>query len=121
MNAVKNCVLSDGPNPYPLTAGKVPAIQMRVDDWPWNFLGVLHDMAREEAILERSRISSMMRDIVDANRARLNPPVLLRHYSRITPEAAATINPRVFGQSIPPRPRWPGNRTWSRFSRPSFP
>ena len=95
MAATKTCVLEDGPNPY--HHGKVPAIQMRVDDWPWNFLG--YSMAREGAILEQSNIS-MMRDIVDANRARLNPPFFY-DTSRITPEAAATINPRVFGQSIP--------------------
>jgi hypothetical protein len=95
MVATKNCVLSDGPNPY--HHGKVPAIQMRVDDWPWNFLG--YSMAREGAGLEQSNIS-MMRDIVDANRARLNPPFFY-DTARITPEAAATINPRVFGQSIP--------------------
>ena len=95
MVAVRNCILEDGPNPY--QHGMVPAIQMRVDDWPWNFLG--YSMAREGAMLEQSNIS-MMRDIVDANRARLNPPFFY-DTSRITPEAAATINPRVFGQSIP--------------------
>jgi hypothetical protein len=93
--ATKTVELSDGPSPW--HHGKVPAIQMRVDDWPWNFLG--YSMAREGAMLEQSNIS-MMRDIVDANRARLNPPFFY-DTARITPEAAATINPRVPGQSIP--------------------
>ncbi len=95
MVATRSCVMGDGPSPW--HHGQVPAIQMRVDDWPWNFLG--YSMAREGAALEQSNIS-MMRDIVDANRARLNPPFFY-DTSRITPEAAATINPRVPGQSIP--------------------
>jgi hypothetical protein len=56
-------------------------------------------MAREGASLEASNIS-MMRDIVDANRARLNPSFFF-DTSRITPEAAATINPRVAGLNVP--------------------
>ncbi len=93
--ATRSCVMGDGPSPW--HHGQVPAIQMRVDDWPWNFLG--YGMGREGAALESATIS-MMRDMVDANRARLNPPFFY-DTSRITPEAAATINPRVPGQSIP--------------------
>jgi hypothetical protein len=93
--ATKTCRLSDGPNPY--HHGKAPVIQMRVDDWPWNFLG--YSMCREGASIEESNVS-MMRDIVDANRARLNPPFGYDS-DRMTEDAAAQINPRIPGQSIP--------------------
>ena len=93
--ATNTCELSDGPSPF--LHGKVPVIQGRVDDWPWNFLG--YGMAREGAALEESNIS-MMRDIVDANRARLNPPFAYDS-DRLTENAAAQVNPRLPGQTIP--------------------
>lgn len=93
--ATKTVSLEDGPNPY--HHGLFPGIQMRVDDWPWNFLG--YSMAREGAGIEQSNIS-MMRDIVDANRARLNPPFGYDS-DRMSEDAAAQINPRLPGQTIP--------------------
>lgn len=92
--ATKTCILEDGPNPD--HHGMVPAIQMRVDDWPWNWLG--YGMCREGADLEQSNIS-LMRDIVDASHARLNPPFGYDS-DRMTEDAAAQINPRLAGQTI---------------------
>lgn len=42
--ATETCVLYDGPNPY--WHGKFPVTRLRVDPWPWNFLGlgIMHDL-----------------------------------------------------------------------------
>lgn len=62
-------VLYDGPSPW--WHGKVPLIQFRVDDWPWDYLGysLIHD---GESIQESN--NQLFRSIDDAANLRLRPP-----------------------------------------------
>lgn len=63
-------IIKDGPSPW--WHGKVPIVQFRLDDWPWEFLGfsVIRDSAGPI-----DSINSLYRSVVDSANVRLRPPV----------------------------------------------
>lgn len=93
-----NLVLEPDPtlqvNPY--WHSKTPIIQLRADDWAWNFLGF--PVTKAGASLEKANIE-MMRGVVDTINVRLSPP---RAYDRNTmsKSLAETINPRIPNQVV---------------------
>ena len=80
----------------PYWHAKVPVVQLRSDDWAWNFLGF--PITRYGQSLERASID-MWRGMVDAMNARLSPP---RAFDRNSQAAALaqTINTRVPNQVV---------------------
>jgi hypothetical protein len=69
ITCTRSCILKDGPSPW--WHGKVPLVQFRLDDWPWQFLGF--SLIREGASVQDS-INSLIRSVVDAANVRLRPP-----------------------------------------------
>lgn len=69
ITCTRTCVIEDGPNPF--WHGKVPIIQFRLDDWPWQFLGF--SLIRDSASAQDS-INSLIRAVVDSANVRLRPP-----------------------------------------------
>lgn len=98
IKATETCVLTPDPNLQvnPYWHGKVPLVQFRSDDWPWTFLGF--PLTKSGVKLEEANIS-LLRDMVDASRARLSPP---RAFDRNTMSEALAqgINPRVPNQVV---------------------
>lgn len=80
----------------PYWHGKVPVVQLRADDWAWNFLGF--PLTRYGQSVERASIE-MWRGMIDAMNARLSPP---RAFDRNSQAAALaqTINTRVPNQVV---------------------
>lgn len=80
----------------PYWHGQVPVVQLRADDWAWNFLGF--PITRYGQSLERASIE-MWRGMVDAMNARLSPP---RAFDRNSQAAALaqTINTRIPNQVV---------------------
>lgn len=63
-------IIKDGPSPW--WHGKVPIVQFRLDDWPWEFLGF--SLIRDTAAAMDS-VNSLYRAVVDSANVRLRPPV----------------------------------------------
>lgn len=63
-------IIKDGPNPW--WHGKVPLVQFRLDDWPWEFLGF--SLIRD-TIPAMDSVNSLFRAVVDSANVRLRPPV----------------------------------------------
>jgi hypothetical protein len=80
----------------PYWHAKVPLVQLRADDWAWNFLGF--PMTRYGQSLERASVE-MWRGMIDAMNARLSPP---RAYDRNSQASALaqTINTRIPNQVV---------------------
>lgn len=80
----------------PYWHARVPVVQLRADDWAWNFLGF--PMTRYGQSIERASIE-MWRGMVDAMNARLSPP---RAFDRNSQAAALaqTINTRIPNQVV---------------------
>lgn len=76
--------------------GKVPVIQLRSDDWPWNFLGF--PLTKAGIPLEKAN-NEMLRGSVDSVNVRLSPP---RAYDRnsMSQSLAQTINTRIPNQVV---------------------
>src|SRR5215831_1400534 len=75
---------------------KVPVVQFRADDWPWNFLGF--PLSKAGMLLEKANIE-ILRAMVDAMNVRLSPPT---GYDRNTMarSLAETMNLRIPNQRI---------------------
>jgi hypothetical protein len=69
--ATDNAILDDDASPW--WHGKVPAIQFRTDDWPWEFLG--YSMVHDNASVQES-YKKHLRNIDDACAARLRPSLM---------------------------------------------
>jgi hypothetical protein len=63
-------VIKDGPSPW--WHGRIPVVQFRLDDWPWDFLG--YSLARD-TISINDAVNSLYRSVVDSANVRLRPPV----------------------------------------------
>jgi hypothetical protein len=88
-------VLSDDTNPY--WHGKVPAIRVSVDKWPWEFLGF--SLIRDGYPLQKS-FNRILRAIDDATNGRLNPS--MAYDSNILDKGVMDrFDPRVGGRHIP--------------------
>jgi hypothetical protein len=88
------CILKDGTSPY--LHGRVPLVQLRFDDYPWDFLGtsIVHDTWRIQ-----KATNQIWRAIIDSVLVRLQPP--LKYDSNvIDPKAMARINTRIPAQTI---------------------
>jgi hypothetical protein len=88
-------VLSDDTNPY--WHGKVPAIRVSVDKWPWEFLGF--SLIRDGYPLQKS-LNRMLRAIDDACNGRLNPSMSYDS-DRLDKSVMDRFDPRVGGRHIP--------------------
>lgn len=64
------CKVSDDTSPW--WHGKVPAIKLTTDDWPWEILGF--SLLRDGEKLDRAR-NDLMRDVQDNSRVRMRPPL----------------------------------------------
>jgi hypothetical protein len=82
----------DQVNPY--WHSKVPVVQFRADDWPWNFLGF--PLTRAGQSFEKAN-NEMARGVVDANNARLNPTMTFDR-NTMSLALAQSINTRIPGQ-----------------------
>ncbi len=63
-------IIKDGPNPW--WHGRVPIVQFRLDDWPWEFLGF--SLIRD-TVAANDSTNSLFRAVVDSANVRLRPPV----------------------------------------------
>lgn len=63
-------IIKDGPSPW--WHGRVPIVQFRLDDWPWEFLG--YSLIRD-TIPSMDSVNSLLRAVVDSANVRLRPPV----------------------------------------------
>jgi len=70
ITCTRSHIIKDGPNPF--WHGKVPIVQFRVDDWPWEFLG--YSLVRDSIPIMDS-VNSLYRAVVDSANVRLRPPV----------------------------------------------
>lgn len=86
-------LIYDGPSMF--WHGKIPIVQFRMDDWPWNFLGF--SLVRDTWRLEES-INSRLRARDDSMNARLNPAVMVD--SRMSEEFQNNFSPRIPGGRI---------------------
>lgn len=86
-------LIYDGPSMF--WHGKIPIIQFRFDDWPWNFLGF--SLVRDTWRLEES-INGRLRARDDAMNAKLNPALMFD--SRMSEEFQSNFTPRVPGGRI---------------------
>lgn len=86
-------LIYDGPSMF--WHGKIPIVQFRFDDWPWNFLGF--SLIRDTWRLEES-INSRLRARDDAVNVRLNPPIM--YTSRMSEEFQKGFSPRIPGGRI---------------------
>jgi hypothetical protein len=87
-------ILKDGTSPY--LHGRVPRVQLRFDDYPWDFLGtsIIHDTWR----IQKAE-NQMWRAIVDSVLVRLQPP--LKHDPNVLDATAmARINTRIPSQTL---------------------
>ena len=80
----------------PYWHARVPVVQLRSDDWAWNYLGF--PITRYGQSLEKAGIE-MWRGMVDAMNARLSPPRAYDRNSQAT-ALAQTINTRVPNQVV---------------------
>lgn len=62
-------LLYDGPSPF--WHGRVPLVQFRVDDWPWDFLG--YSLVHDGESIQKSN-NNLFRAIDDSANLRLRPP-----------------------------------------------
>lgn len=86
-------ILYDGPSMW--WHGKIPVVQFKFDDWPWNFLGF--SLVRDTWRLEES-ITSRLRARDDATNARLNPALM--YDSRMSDQFDEKFTPRIPGGRI---------------------
>ena len=86
-------VLYDGPSMW--WHGKIPLVQFRMDDWPWNFLGF--SLVRDTWRLEES-ITGRLRARDDATNAALNPALM--YDSRMSDQFDKNFTPRIPGGRI---------------------
>lgn len=86
-------LIYDGPSMF--WHGKIPIVQFRLDDWPWNFLGF--SLVRDTWRLEES-INSRLRARDDAMNAKLNPALSID--SRMSEEFQNNFSPRIPGGRI---------------------
>jgi hypothetical protein len=83
-------LIYDGPSMW--WHGKIPIVQFRFDDWPWNFLGF--SLVRDTWRLEES-ITGRMRAVDDSTNAKLNPALQID--SRMSDQFDNKFNPRIPG------------------------
>ena len=86
-------IIYDGPSMF--WHGRIPIVQFKLDDWPWNFLGF--SLARDTWRLEES-INSRLRARDDAMNARLNPALM--YDSRMAETFDEKFTPRIPGGRI---------------------
>lgn len=86
-------LIYDGPSMF--WHGKIPIVQFRFDDWPWNFLGF--SLVRDTWRLEES-INGRLRARDDSMNARLNPALMVD--SRMSDEFSNNFTPRIPGGRI---------------------
>jgi hypothetical protein len=88
------CILKDGTSPY--LHGRVPRVQIRFDDYPWDFLGtsIIHDTWR----IQKAE-NQMWRAVIDSVLVRLQPP-LKYDPNVLDPTAMGRINTRIPGQTV---------------------
>ena len=88
------CILKDGTSPF--LHGRVPAVHLRFDDYPWEYLG--HSIVQDTWRIQRA-INQILRAIVDSVLVRLQPP--LQHDPNLIDKTAmARINTRKPGQTV---------------------
>lgn len=76
--------------------GMVPAVQFRMDDWPWEFLGF--SMVRDNKSMQDSMIQ-LLRAMDDSANARLRPP--LQYDKDTIPKSfMERFDPRQSGQTV---------------------
>lgn len=88
-------ILRDGPS-YDIH-GMLPCVPFYFDKWAWENMGF--SLVRDTASLHQA-VTSLMRDIVDASKARLRPLVVYNE-NLISSNLAKRIDPRVQGIMIP--------------------
>ena len=88
------CILQDDTSPY--LHGRVPLVQLRFDDYPWDFLGygICHDTWK----IQRAR-NKLLRAMCDSADVRLQPP-LSYDENMISDAFMAKLNTRRPGQSV---------------------
>lgn len=88
------CILQDDTSPW--LHGRVPLVQLRFDDYPWDFLGysIIHDTWK----IQRAR-NKMLRAMCDSFEVRLQPP-LSYDENLISDAFMAKLNTRRPGQSL---------------------
>lgn len=94
LTLTNTCVLRDSTNRY--WHGKVPVIPFRMDDWPFEYIGV--PATKEPAKLQAAS-TSLLRAKDDSNNARLRPS-LQYDRSRVNPEVAESLDARRGGQMV---------------------
>jgi hypothetical protein len=94
ITCTSTCVLYDGPSYW--WHGKVPVVQFRLDDWPWDFLG--SSVVKDGIALQESN-TSLLRAIDDAANARLRPPMRYDENS-VSQSLMTRFDPRQGGQTI---------------------
>ena len=88
------CILKDGTSPY--LHGRVPLVQMRFDDRPWDFLG--HSIVKHTWRIQKA-IGQIVRATMDSVLVRLQPP--LKHDPNVIDKnAMARINTRKPAQTV---------------------
>lgn len=96
--ATDDLVLTPDPQDQvsPYWHGKFPIVQLRADDWAWNFLGF--PLTRAGSSLEKGN-NELMRGMIDSCNARLSPATA---YDRNTMSdaLASTLNTRLPGNRI---------------------
>lgn len=92
--ATKNAILDDDTSPW--IHGRVPLVQLRLDDWPWDFLGcsIVRDIAKLQV-----GISEVMRVVQDSQRVRMRPPMQYDE-EHVTPGLMDMLNTRKPGQHV---------------------
>ena len=86
--------LKDGSSPF--LHGRVPLVQLRFDDYAWEFLG--HSIVQDTWRIQRA-VNQILRAIVDSVLVRLQPP--LKHDPNLIDKTAmARINTRKPGQTV---------------------
>lgn len=82
-------------NTSPWWHRKVPIVQFKLDDWPWDFLGL--SLVRDVQSPQQS-LTRILRAMDDSANARLDPP--LAHDENLSKALAERLNPRKPGQRI---------------------
>jgi hypothetical protein len=94
ITCTRTAILKDGPSPW--WHGKVPIVQFRMDDWPWEFLGF--SLTRDVASANDAA-NSLLRSVVDSANVRLRPPYQYDR-SMVSKGFAERFDPRQPGARI---------------------
>jgi hypothetical protein len=89
----ENCLIGDDASPR--WDGRVPVVQLKTDDWPWDFLG--YSLTRDAHPLNVA-IVELLRQIQDSGNCRLRPK--LQYDSNISPTTMDSVDTRAPGGAV---------------------